>query len=100
MRLNGYYATESELIAIIRRLDIDADSKITFNEFIDSMRPQVVSDESSALYSSSIGKSPSRYEEEKRSPLRSSGIEKSPYRESRGAGGFAESQTSFLSVPG
>ena len=25
MRVNGYYATESELVAIIRRLDIDAD---------------------------------------------------------------------------
>jgi hypothetical protein len=25
MRLNGYYVTESEQIAIIRRLDVDAD---------------------------------------------------------------------------
>lgn len=25
LRLNGFYATESELVAIIRRLDVDAD---------------------------------------------------------------------------
>ena len=25
LRLNGYYATDSEIVAIIRRLDVDAD---------------------------------------------------------------------------
>lgn len=25
LRLNGFYATESEIIAIVRRLDVDAD---------------------------------------------------------------------------
>ena len=33
LRLNGMRATESEVIAVIRRLDIDADQKITFEEF-------------------------------------------------------------------
>lgn len=33
LKLNGHYGTESELIAIIRRLDIDADQKVGFSEF-------------------------------------------------------------------
>ena len=33
LKINGYYATDSEVDAIIRRLDVDADSKITFEEF-------------------------------------------------------------------
>jgi Ca2+-binding EF-hand superfamily protein len=37
--LNGYYPTESEVVAIIRRLDIDADSKISYDEFIEAMKP-------------------------------------------------------------
>jgi Ca2+-binding EF-hand superfamily protein len=32
-RLNGYNAIESEIIAIVRRLDADADQKIGFDEF-------------------------------------------------------------------
>lgn len=32
-RMNSYRASESEIIAIVRRLDIDADQRITFNEF-------------------------------------------------------------------
>jgi hypothetical protein len=52
------------------------------------MRPQVVSEEPS--YSSSIGKSPSRFGEEEKK-------QHSPLRESRG---FSETQGSHLSVPG
>ena len=32
-RLNGYNALESELIAIVRRLDCNADQRISFDEF-------------------------------------------------------------------
>ena len=39
LRLNGYFATEGEIVAIIRRLDIDADQKITYTEFCEAMRP-------------------------------------------------------------
>jgi Ca2+-binding EF-hand superfamily protein len=39
LRKNGHNALESELIAIIRRLDVDADQKITFSEWSDAMRP-------------------------------------------------------------
>jgi Ca2+-binding EF-hand superfamily protein len=32
-RLNGYYASESEVIAMVRRLDVDADQRISYDEF-------------------------------------------------------------------
>lgn len=31
---NGHFATEEELIAIIRRIDTDGDSKINYNDFV------------------------------------------------------------------
>ena len=34
----GYYATERELLAIIRRVDTDGDAKITFSEWADFLR--------------------------------------------------------------
>jgi hypothetical protein len=40
LRLNGYYATEREIIAMIRRMDIDADQQIDFNEWCDAVKPQ------------------------------------------------------------
>jgi hypothetical protein len=40
LRLQGYYATERELVAIIRRMDIDADQMISFDEFCDAVKPQ------------------------------------------------------------
>lgn len=69
--MNGYYATEAEIVAIIRRLDVDADQKITYDEFIEAFRPQAsVGD----IHVSSLGAS--KYEEEKKfgggSPLRRS----------------------------
>ena len=74
MRLNGFYATESEIVAIVRRLDIDADQKITYSEWADGVRPQLSSSE---LGVSSASLSVSRLEEEKEkkhgSPLRESG---------------------------
>jgi Ca2+-binding EF-hand superfamily protein len=39
LRVNGFYATDNELVAIIRRLDVDADQKITYEEFIEAFRP-------------------------------------------------------------
>ena len=38
LRLNGMRASEGEVIAIIRRLDIDADQKITFEEWCKTMQ--------------------------------------------------------------
>ena len=72
LRLNGFYATESEIVAIVRRLDIDADQKITYSEWADGVRPQLSSVD---LGVSSSSLSASRVEEEKRqsSPLRESG---------------------------
>jgi hypothetical protein len=88
-------------VAIVRRLDIDADQKITFEEWIDSVRPVVVPGGDEGLSSSSLGRSsPSRFnqeEEKQRSPLRNSQLG-----DSRGFGastGFDPS-ASRLSVPG
>lgn len=36
-RMNSWRASESEVIAIVRRLDIDADQRITFNEWDETM---------------------------------------------------------------
>ena len=74
LRLNGFYATESEIVAIVRRLDVDADQKITYSEWADGVRPQLSSVD---LGVSSASLSVSRLEEEKErrqaSPLRESG---------------------------
>lgn len=32
---NGHYATQSELLAIIRRIDTDGDAKLSYTEFIE-----------------------------------------------------------------
>jgi len=37
---NGYYPTEDEVIAIIRRLDVDADCKISYAEFSEAIKTQ------------------------------------------------------------
>ncbi len=37
-RNNKYKATDEECIAIIRRLDLDADSKLTKHEFIEGIK--------------------------------------------------------------
>ena len=33
----GYHASESEVIAVIRRLDVDADQRVSFEEFRSSV---------------------------------------------------------------
>jgi len=35
LKNNGYYATERELLAIIRRIDTDGDAKLSYSEFSD-----------------------------------------------------------------
>jgi len=35
---NGYYPTEDEVIAIIRRLDVDADCKVSYAEFSEAIK--------------------------------------------------------------
>ena len=48
-------------------MDVDADQKITYDEFIEAMRPAVVSgEEPSSSFGASSIKSPSRFEEEKK----------------------------------
>lgn len=37
---NGYYPTEDEVIAIVRRLDVDADCKISYAEFCEAIKTQ------------------------------------------------------------
>ena len=65
LRLNGFIATDSEVIAIIRRLDSDGDNKVTLDEFADAVRPAVP-------VPSPVPVSSSAFEESKRasSPLR------------------------------
>ena len=38
-RSNGYNASECEVIAMIRRLDVDADQRVTYDEFCRAMTP-------------------------------------------------------------
>ena len=35
LKSNGYYASERELLAIIRRIDTDGDAKLSYAEFSD-----------------------------------------------------------------
>ena len=35
---NGYYPTEDEVVAIVRRLDVDADAKINYAEFCEAIK--------------------------------------------------------------
>ena len=37
---NGYYPTDSEVIAIIRRLDVDADCIVSYAEFSEAIKTQ------------------------------------------------------------
>ena len=41
LRLNGHFATDEELIAIVRRLDADADQIIKYQEFCDGVSPVI-----------------------------------------------------------
>ena len=35
---NGHFPTEDEVIAVVRRLDTDADSKINYSEFCEDIK--------------------------------------------------------------
>ena len=41
LRINGFLATDGEVISMIRRLDSDGDSKVTLEEWVDALRPAV-----------------------------------------------------------
>ena len=38
LRTQGHYATETELLAIIRRIDTDGDAKLSYSEFAEFLR--------------------------------------------------------------
>lgn len=40
LKNNGYYPTEDEVIAVVRRLDLDADCKINYAEFCEAIKTQ------------------------------------------------------------
>ena len=39
LKVNGHYASERELLAIIRRIDTDGDAKLSYEEFAEFLRP-------------------------------------------------------------
>lgn len=41
LRQNGHYASEMELLAIIRRIDTDGDACVTYSEFAEFVRPAI-----------------------------------------------------------
>jgi hypothetical protein len=81
LRLNGFIATDGEVISIIRRIDSDGDNLITLDEWADSLRPAVPLP--SPIPSSTLSAS----HEDKRasSPLRRSAA--SPLRQTEGGAG-------------
>lgn len=38
LKNNGYYPTEDDVIAVIRRLDTDADCKVNYEEFCEAIK--------------------------------------------------------------
>ena len=48
-KTNGYIPTEDEVIAIVRRLDVDADCKISYAEFCDAIKTQEFSKKPQSL---------------------------------------------------
>ena len=39
---NGYYATERELAAIMRRMDIDQDGKVLYSDMSEYIKPRML----------------------------------------------------------
>jgi Ca2+-binding EF-hand superfamily protein len=83
LRINGFLATDAEVIAIIRRLDSDGDSRVAFEEFAEALRPAVpvpspvpVSSASNAYEESKRSSSPLR--RTATSPLRASELDSRP----------------------
>jgi Ca2+-binding EF-hand superfamily protein len=89
LRLNGFIATDGEVIAIIRRLDSDGDNKVTLDEFAEALRPAVPLPSPTPVASSTV------YEETKRasSPLRRTAA--SPLRATADAG-FSQGSSANL----
>jgi Ca2+-binding EF-hand superfamily protein len=87
LRINGFVATDGEVIAIIRRLDSDGDNKVTLDEFIEGVRYAVSISPAATL--------PISYEESKRpnSPLRRSAA--SPLRQTESAAALSHSRASY-----
>jgi Ca2+-binding EF-hand superfamily protein len=88
LRINGFVATDGEVIAIIRRLDSDGDNKVTLDEFIEGVRYAVP-------IVSSLPPVTTTFEESKRpsSPLRRTAA--SPLRQTESASALSHSRTSY-----
>ena len=84
LRLNGFIATDGEVISVIRRIDSDGDNLITLDEWSDALRPAVPLPSPLPLSASSAV-----LEESKRasSPLRRTAA--TPLRQTEGAGAAA-----------
>ena len=39
LRKMGHHVVKKELVAILRRLDLDGDSKISYHEFVEGVKP-------------------------------------------------------------
>ena len=88
-RRNGRVLLEANIDAILRRMDIDGDERLSYSEFSDFVRPQ-----EPPAYTSSPSRSPTRS-----SPIRSSPSKASPVRHSsplRRSGGSPSRTTSFM----
>jgi len=82
---NGYYPTEDEVIAIVRRLDVDADCKISYEEFSEGIKTQEFTKKKQEA-----AKSPSKMQE---SQLSYSKGDQSGYNQASGYGGGQMRQT-------
>ncbi len=84
LKSNGHFATDKEVLAIIRRIDTDGDAKLSFEEFSDFLR---ISYPSSSLQEESLKRSYSEERQRKsmnastyNSPLRARSTYNSPQR--------------------
>ncbi len=99
LRQVGHFATDKELLAIIRRLDTDGDAKVNYSEFSEGIRSSYppsrpskleLEDRERTARSQSASK-PSRYSS---SPLRSSGAYDTPKKElAASSSGFSDART-------
>lgn len=91
LRLNGFIATDNEVISIIRRIDSDGDNQITLDEWSDSLRPAIPLPSPLGATASAVA-----FEESKRasSPLRRSAA--SPLRQTEVGAGATLAHSSAL----
>ena len=40
MKRTGHYPNEEDIVAAVRRLDLDADSSVSYAEFSEALKPQ------------------------------------------------------------